>query len=109
MCLGVPMQVETTPPDGLAVRCRSTDGLNSRDVMTVLLDRAPSAGDWLLVHIDTAVRIIDAHEARAVADALAALAAARHGQPFEHLLGDLADRTPELPEHLQPPKPERVR
>ena len=34
-------------------------------------------------------------------DALRAVSAAAAGQPFEHLLADLIEREPELPEHLR--------
>lgn len=97
MCLGVPVQVISVEP-GVAV-CR--DGTAERRTNTLLLDAAPAAGDWVLVHIDTVIRAIDAEEARLVRDALRAVAAAAEGAPFEHLLADLIEREPTLPPHLR--------
>ena len=95
------MQVRSILPSG-AVRCSTRD--NSRELHTVeasLLDNPPRAGDWLLVHVDVAVRALDAGEAQQIGDALQAVAAAAAGEPFEHLIADLVDREPELPAHLR--------
>jgi hydrogenase expression/formation protein HypC len=59
------------------------------------------AGTRVLVHIDTAVRVLDSAEAEAIDRALEGLAAAIDGRAFEHLFQDLIDREPELPEHLR--------
>jgi hydrogenase expression/formation protein HypC len=77
-------------------------------IQTLLLDQTPAVGDWVLVHIDTAIRAIDAEEARQIVDALAAVQAASHGDPFEHLLADLINREPELPEHLRGNDPDNA-
>jgi len=53
------------------------------------------------VHIDTAVRVLDAEEADQIDRALQGLAAAMNGQAFDHLFQDLIDREPELPAHLR--------
>lgn len=97
MCLGVPLQVATVAP-GVAV---CGEGPQERRVSTLLLDAPPAVGDWLLVHIETAIRVIDAEEAALIRDALLAVSAAAEGAPFEHLLSDLIDREPELPPHLR--------
>lgn len=97
MCLGVPLQVSAVEPG--AALCR--EGSTERRVSTLLLDAPPEPGQWLLVHIDTAIRAIDAEEARLVGDALRAVSAAADGAPFEHLLADLIEREPELPPHLR--------
>ncbi len=99
MCLGIPLQVLEVAPDGLAL-CDGGDVV--RPVNTGLLDQVPAVGDWLLVHVDIAIRALLDSEAKQIRDALEAVTAAAAGQPFEHLLGDLADREPELPEHLRP-------
>ena len=101
MCLGVPMQVDIVLASG-AARCVAADGGGPvRTIETSLLARPPVAGDWLLVHVDIAIRELEAQEARQIADALLAVAAAAAGEPFEHLLADLIDREPQLPEHLR--------
>jgi hydrogenase expression/formation protein HypC len=97
MCIGVPMQVEEVH-DGWCL-C-GVDG-QTRRVSTLLLDAPPAPGDHVLVHADTAVRAMSAEEAVLVADALRAVMAAASGQDFEHLIADLADREPQLPDHLR--------
>jgi hydrogenase expression/formation protein HypC len=59
-------------------------------------------GAQVLVHIDSAVRVLDAAEAGQIDDALDGVAAALAGQSFEHLFADLIDREPELPAFLRP-------
>jgi hydrogenase expression/formation protein HypC len=97
MCLGVPMQV-VAAGDGWA-ECRNGEAL--RRVDTLLLDPV-APGDWVLVHVASAVRAIDAAEAASIRGALLAVERAASGQPFEHLLADLIDREPQLPPHLRP-------
>lgn len=98
MCLGVPLRVVSA--EAGAALCEDGAGQRRR-VSTLLLDAPPDAGQWLLVHIETAIRAIDAEEARLIGDALRAVSAAASGDPFEHLLADLIDREPELPPHLR--------
>ena len=101
MCMGIPLQVLALGDDGLA-HCADSRGRNYHlPVQTALLDTLPEIGDWLLIHIDTAIRVVKADEARLIADALDAVQRASRGEPFEHLLGDLLDREPQLPEHLR--------
>jgi hydrogenase expression/formation protein HypC len=59
------------------------------------------AGTRVLVHIDSAVRVLDDDEAEAIDRALEGLAAAMNGEAFEHLFQDLIDREPTLPAHLR--------
>ena len=61
MCLGIPLQVRALLPSG-AARCsgRGVDP-EPRTVEVSLLDAAPRIGDWLLVHVDIAVRALDPH------------------------------------------------
>ena len=94
------MQVQAFHKNGLAL-CASDPDEPQYAVNCALLDEPPAVGDWLLVHVDVAVKALEAAEAGAIADALAAVTAAAAGEPFEHLLGDLADREPELPPHLR--------
>ena len=101
MCLGVPFRVRALDAAGNAV-CTANDGnVGERTVATALLDHMPRPGDWLLVHVDVAIRALEPAEATQISNALAAVSAAASGQPFEHLLADLVDREPQLPEHLR--------
>ncbi len=96
MCIGAP--VEVIRVEGLIALCQGAAGLEHIDLALV----GPVAeGGHLLTHLGVAIRAIDAHEARAIADALDAVTRAAAGEPFEHLLADLIDRTPQLPVHLQ--------
>lgn len=99
MCLGVPLQVQSVLASGAAL-C-GVSGERPRAVDTSLLDSLPGVGDWLLVHVNIAVRALSGLEAQQIGDALLAVNAAASGQPFEHLLADLIDREPELPAHLR--------
>ncbi|MEE4192473.1 MAG: HypC/HybG/HupF family hydrogenase formation chaperone [Halieaceae bacterium] len=103
MCLGIPLQVHSVEAPGLAL-CTSGASSSLRRINTALLDSPPRAGDWLLAHVDIAIRALDPEEARLIGDALAAVTAAADGDPFEHLIADLVDREPELPEHLRTPE-----
>lgn len=97
MCVGVPMRVIEV---GEGTALVAADG-EVRRVSTMLLGDAPRRGDHVLVHVGAALRVIDAEEAALVADALRAVMAAADGQPFEHLVADLIDREPQLPDHLK--------
>jgi hydrogenase expression/formation protein HypC len=106
VCLGVPLQIQAIDGAGAAL-CPDPDasaaagGQRLRRVDVSLLDSPPGVGDWILVHVGLAIRTMDALEARQVRDALRAVTAAAEGRAFEHLLGDLLDREPELPPHLR--------
>lgn len=96
MCFGVPMRV--IQAEGTNALC---DGFGRQEtVSTALLDHVQD-GDFLLVYLGSAVRILDAAEARQIGDAIEAVEAAATGQPFDHLISDLINRNPELPPHLQ--------
>ena len=98
MCLGIPMRIIKLG-DGRA-DCQDRDG-GLRDVVTLLLDD-PHVGDWVLVHLDNAMRTLDEVEADQISDALQAINAAMNGDSFEHLFADLIDREPQLPEGHRP-------
>lgn len=98
MCVGVPMLVISVG-EGTAL-CRVDDEI--RPISTLLLGGSCREGDHVLVHAGTAMRVVDALEAQQISDALRAVVAAAEGRDFEHLLADLIDREPELPEHLRP-------
>ncbi len=105
MCMGVPLRVESLVSPTAVVASSIEAAAQPRLVDTSLLDQRPAIGDWLLVHVNVAIRAMSAEEARRVGDALQAVSAAAAGQPFEHLLGDLLDREPELPAHLRADPP----
>ena len=98
MCLGLPLQVREVLSDSVSV-CLA-DGMR-REINTGLLDRPPRAGDWILVHVDIAIRALTPQEAQQIGDALRAVTAAAQGEAFEHLIADLIDHEPELPAHLR--------
>ena len=96
MCLGVPMRiVECNDVSALCQR-----GEESRRVSTMLIGEQ-QVGTQVLVHIDTAIRVLDEDEARLIDDALHGLEAAMRGQDFESHFAELIDRVPELPAHLR--------
>lgn len=101
MCVGIPMQVRDV--EGHLAFCVAHGDRQgqARAVSTLLLEQPPVQGDWLLVHIDVAIRATTEAEADIVAGALRALGEALAGNPFEHLIADLIEREPELPEHLR--------
>jgi hydrogenase expression/formation protein HypC len=67
----------------------------------MLLVGAQPVGTVVLVHIDSAVRVLDEAEAKLIDDALEGLEAAMDGRDFDHLFADLVDREPQLPEFLR--------
>jgi hydrogenase expression/formation protein HypC len=98
MCIGLPMRVldpEVAPGVALAEA-----GGQIRRITTMLLGPL-KAGDHVLVHVDSAIRMLDATEAQAITDALEALDRAVDGEAWDHLLADLIDREPQLPAHLR--------
>ncbi|MEW5738958.1 MAG: HypC/HybG/HupF family hydrogenase formation chaperone [Myxococcota bacterium] len=98
MCLGIPMRVVTSDSGGAVVRRQ--DG-EERLVSLMLVGGPQPVGTPLLVHLDTAIRVLAEDEVPLLEDALKALDAAAKGEAFEHLVKDLVDRTPELPPHLR--------
>ena len=97
MCLGLPMTV--IDGDDFSALCEWHG--ERRRVSTLLVGRQVP-GARLLVHVDTAVRMLDDGEAEAIDRALnGPRCRGRRGQAFEHLFADLIDREPELPEHLR--------
>lgn len=105
MCLGVPLKVSRRLSADTVLCTGGNTGLERR-VLVSLLDAPPDPGDWLLVHVDVAIRPLAAAEAQQIGRALEAVDAAARGRPFEHLLADLIDREPALPAHLQAQLPD---
>jgi hydrogenase expression/formation protein HypC len=96
MCLGIPMSI--VEGDDISALCQRGD--EQRRVSLLLVGAQP-VGTQVLVHIDTAVRVLDADEAALIDRALDGLAAAMRGEDFESAFADLVDREPQLPEHLR--------
>jgi len=84
--------------DDMTALCARGD--ESRRVSMLLLGRQP-AGTFVLVHIDTAVRVLEQDEAELIEQALQGLAAALRGENIDAHFADLIDREPQLPEHLR--------
>lgn len=96
MCLGIPMRVIELG-DGWAV----CEGRGEQRHVTTLLLESHALNDWVLVHLENAMRVLDDTEARHISDALEALEAALKGDNIDHLFADLIGREPQLPQFLQ--------
>ncbi len=100
MCLGIPMQIVRV--EGHAAYCR-----RGEELLLVDLSLLPEAkpGDHVLTFLGTGRRLLDAEEARLIAQALDAVAAAMSGDSaaIDHAFADLVGRAPSLPAHLAPP------
>ncbi|WP_342729324.1 HypC/HybG/HupF family hydrogenase formation chaperone [Bradyrhizobium sp. B097] len=96
MCLGLPMTIVET--DGITALCEH--GNEQRRVSVMLLSDA-SLGAKVLVHIDTAVRLLDGDEARLISQALDGLEAGLNGEDCDRFFADLIGHEPQLPEHLR--------
>ncbi|MCR4378363.1 MAG: HypC/HybG/HupF family hydrogenase formation chaperone [Rhodospirillales bacterium] len=60
MCLSVPMKVEET--DGLKARCSALGEERWTD-LTLMADAPPKVGDYIIVHLKFAQRIVSEKEA----------------------------------------------
>ncbi|RXG87256.1 HypC/HybG/HupF family hydrogenase formation chaperone [Bradyrhizobium zhanjiangense] len=96
MCLGLPMTILET--DSITALCEYGD--EQRRVSVMLLSDA-LVGAKVLVHIDTAVRLLDENEARLISEALDGLEASLNGQDCDRFFADLIGHEPQLPEHLR--------
>lgn len=96
MCIGFPMTVlEGDVFESLCERRGETQRVS------MLLIGAPPAGAKVLVHLGSAVRLLDDLEASQIDDALDALQDALEGRNVDHRFADLVDREPQLPEFLR--------
>ncbi|MER2605544.1 MAG: HypC/HybG/HupF family hydrogenase formation chaperone [Siculibacillus sp.] len=96
MCLGIPMFV--VEGDDFSALCERGD---ERRRVSMLLIGAQPIGTRVLVHIDSAIRVLDDAEADLIENALQGVAAALEGRAFDHLFADLVDREPQLPDFLR--------
>lgn len=96
MCIGIPMRiVEAGEFEAVCER----HGQAQR--ISLMLIGPQPAGAFVLTHLGSAIRVLDADEAQAIDNALAGLAEAVDGRAFDQLFEDLIGREPELPEHLR--------
>lgn len=96
MCIGIPMRV--VEAGEFEVVCERHG--QAQRISLMLIGPQP-AGTFVLTHLGSAIRILDADEARAIDNALAGLAEAVDGRAFDQLFEDLIGREPQLPEHLR--------
>lgn len=109
MCIGVPMRIESGDAcRAVAVR-EGPAGEVERQTLDMLIVGEQPPGTWVLAFHGAARRVLDALEAQQIGDALQALSlaleadpAAAPGAELDALFADLAERTPQLPEHLRP-------
>ncbi|AUX78776.1 HypC/HybG/HupF family hydrogenase formation chaperone [Sinorhizobium fredii] len=96
MCIGIPMRIVTA--NEFVANCERHGAIST---ISLLLVGPQPNGTHVLTHLGSAIRVLEADEARAIDDALAALVEASEGRAFEPLLADLVSREPELPLHLR--------
>ena len=96
MCIGIPMRV--IEGDELSARCERHGAVQSVSMMLV---GAQAPGTHVLTHLGSAIRVLDADEARLIDNALEGLSAALEGGDVDALFADLVGREPELPPHLR--------
>ncbi|THK33744.1 HypC/HybG/HupF family hydrogenase formation chaperone [Ensifer sp. MPMI2T] len=78
MCIGIPMRV--IAGNEFVAECERHGEIATISLM--LIGPQP-AGTWLLTHLGSAIRVLDAVEASAIDDALAGLVKAVDGREFE--------------------------
>jgi len=96
MCIGFPMQV--IEGDDMVARCERHGEVTQ---LSMLLVGEQPPGAWVLAHLGSAMRVLEAEEARLIDEALTGLAEAVEGVDFEARFADLIGREPQLPEHLR--------
>jgi hydrogenase assembly chaperone HypC/HupF len=85
MCIGIPMRVIES--NGFVALCEGRG--EQRSVNAMLVDEM-APGQWVLVHLGSALRLLDEEEAAQINDALDALTAALHGDSIDGYFADLA-------------------
>ena len=87
MCLGIPGRVVEIVP-GYADQLALVDVVGAqRRVNVGMLDKPPSPGDWLLIHMGFALEIIDAAQAEQAMEGLELVGQARVDGPQSDQLG----------------------
>ncbi|MEZ5954737.1 MAG: HypC/HybG/HupF family hydrogenase formation chaperone [Hyphomonas sp.] len=97
MCFGLPMRIVES--NGLVALC---DGAGRQETVSLALTGELAEGEYVLVHLGTALRSMSEEEAADISNAISAVAAAVEGRDYEHLIQDLVDREPALPPGLHP-------
>lgn len=97
MCIGIPMQVVERGE----FHALCDDGARQVQVDTTLVGQ-PAVGSWLLVFLGAAREALDEPTALAMRDAVNAVGRIMQGDNrIDDLFGDLVDREPQAPAHLQ--------
>ena len=96
MCIGIPMRV--IEGDDVTALCERAGDVHR--ISTMLVGALPPGG-YVLVHLGSAIRALDAEEARLIDNALSGLAVALEGGDVDAMFADLVGREPELPPHLR--------
>lgn len=97
MCLGFPMRV--VEANGLAA---VVERRGERQPVSLALVGAVPVGTAVLVHLGSAVRVLEEAEVGLIDAALDGLGAALAGENTDAYFADLIGREPQLPEHLRP-------
>jgi len=92
MCIGYPMRV--IEGDDMTALCER-EGRVTKLSMLLIGEQAP--GTFVLSHLGSAVRVLEAEDAERIDEALLGLAEAEAGQAFEHRFADLVDGRTQLP------------
>lgn len=98
MCIGVPMKILSAGE--FTARCMDEASGMAQSVDTRLVG-AVMPGQWLLVFLGTARRVLDDDEAALIRSALRSLTAVADGDDIAGLFPDLDNREPVLPPHLE--------
>jgi len=98
MCIGIPMKVLSAGEFTATCTSETSDARQSVDIRLV---GAVAPGQWLLVFLGTARRLLEDDEAALICSALRSLSAAADGDDITGLFPDLDDREPVLPPHLE--------
>lgn len=95
MCIALPMRVVEPEGDFATV-----EGRGERRQVSLLLVGPQPLGTPLLIHADTALRVLDEAEVPLLESALDGLQAVLNGKSPDGYFDDLINRTPRLPAHL---------
>jgi hydrogenase expression/formation protein HypC len=96
MCIALPMRVIEAGGDFALV-----EGMGERRRCSLLLIGPQPLGTPLLIHGDTALRVLDEAETPLIESAIEGLRAVQEGRSPDAYFEDLINRVPELPAHLR--------
>ncbi|MGB0683815.1 MAG: HypC/HybG/HupF family hydrogenase formation chaperone [Magnetovibrionaceae bacterium] len=100
MCFGLPMVVVEQGPGPGQATCERR---GEKRIVNMMLTGDQPEGTIVLVHIESAQRILDEEEASQINDAIDAVEAVLRGeQPdVDKLFADITESEPQLPPHLR--------